>query len=89
MNEISERTAVELQSLPPMSLDKFMELSGFSAVTIWRYRKKGWLKTINIAGRQYITRSAIAEFNKRAERGEFSKEPAILRRIKNHKPSLM
>jgi len=65
----------DIESLPPMSLDKFMQETGFSPVTIWRYRKKGWLETTNIAGRHYVTREAIATFNRRAGNGEFSKAP--------------
>lgn len=61
-----------LISLPPLSLDKFIEQSGLSPATCWRYRKRGWLKTVNIAGRHYLTRQAIAEFNERAGRGEFA-----------------
>jgi hypothetical protein len=39
---------------PMMSLDKLIEQTGLSAVTVWRYRKKGMLNTVNICGRQYI-----------------------------------
>lgn len=85
--EILEKAAIELMSMPPMSLDKFMEDSGLSAVTLWRYRKKGWLKTINICGRQYVSRIAIAKFNARAEQGEFAKEPVVVGRTKNYKIS--
>jgi hypothetical protein len=35
-------------------------------VTAWRWRKRGWLKTVNIAGRPYLTDKALA--------GEFAKE---------------
>ena len=80
MNELPERTAIELLSMPPIALDKFATDSGLSSATLWRYRKKGWLKTINICGRQYVTRMAIAEFNMRAERGEFAKEHVSPRR---------
>jgi hypothetical protein len=58
-----------------MSLDKFIEQTGLSAVTIWRYRKKGMLATVNICGRQYILRAEIARFNQRAAAGEFTKPP--------------
>ena len=67
-------TSAEIDSLPPMSLDKFMDESGLSPVTCWRFRKRGWLKVENIAGRNYITRAAILEFNQRMKRGEFSKD---------------
>jgi len=65
-------SAIPLEALPPISLDKFQELSGFSNATLWRYRKRGWLRTIVIAGRHYVTRTEIAKFNARAEGGEFA-----------------
>jgi len=43
--------------------------------TAWRMRRKGWLKTINIAGKPYLTLDAIQEFERRAVAGEFS-QPA-------------
>ena len=45
-----------------------------SAATGWRWRKHGWIPTINIAGRLYVSRAAIPEFEKRAAAGEFSSE---------------
>ena len=51
-----------------------MEEVGVTACTVWRWRKKGWLKTVNIAGRQYLTQEAIDEFNRRAVAGEFAQE---------------
>ena len=60
---------------PPLALDKFIEQSGLSMVTVWRYRRAGWLKTLNICGRHYLTRSEIARFNARAAAGEFAKAP--------------
>ena len=64
-----------LDSEPMMSLDEFIERTGLSAVTVWRYRKKGMLTTVNICGRQYILRAEIARFNERAAAGEFAKPP--------------
>ena len=75
----SERPKGETFPIPSL-LDKFVADSALSPVTLWRYRKKGWLKTLNICGRQYVTRTAIAEFNMRAERGEFAKECQAPRR---------
>ena len=49
-----------------------MEQSGLSPVTCWRFRKRGWLATVVIANRHYVTREALAEFNKRAAAGEFA-----------------
>jgi hypothetical protein len=63
---------------PMMSLDKFIEQTGLSAVTVWRYRRKGMLATVNICGRHYILRilrAEIARFNQRAAAGEFAKPP--------------
>jgi|GEM_PF-1332695 len=65
-----------LDSEPPISLDKFIEQSGLSAVTLWRYRRAGWLSTLNICGRHYLTRAEIARFNSRAAAGEFARQPA-------------
>jgi hypothetical protein len=64
-----------LDAEPMMSLDKFIEQTGLSAVTVWRYRKKGMLTTVNICGRHYILRAEIARFNERAAAGEFAKNP--------------
>jgi hypothetical protein len=72
MQTPSDTTTVPLYAHPPLSLDKFMEQSGISPTTCWRHRKKGWLQTIVIANRHYVTRDAIAEFNKRAAAGEFA-----------------
>jgi hypothetical protein len=58
-----------LDAEPMMSLDKFIEQTGLSAVTLWRYRKNGFLKTVNICGRHYILRAEIARFNERATAG--------------------
>jgi hypothetical protein len=50
-----------------------------SPCTGWRWRKNGWIKTINIAGKLYVTEEAMANFRARAEAGEFSKEPKVPR----------
>lgn len=71
---IPSLTSAEVESLPPWSLDKFMHETGLCPSTCWRFRKRGWLKVENIAGRNYITRAAILEFNQRMARGEFAKD---------------
>jgi hypothetical protein len=68
----NQESGVPLNALPPVSLDKFLEQSGLSPTTVRRYRRRQWLRTIVIAGRHYVTREAIAEFNARAARGEFA-----------------
>jgi hypothetical protein len=69
-------TTPSIDSEPPLALDKFIEQSGLSAVTVWRYRRAGWLNTLNICGRHYLTRIEIARFNLRAATGEFARKPA-------------
>lgn len=61
--------------MPPLALDKFGDDTGLSPVTLWRYRKLGWLSTVNICGKHYVPREAVAEFNRRAAAGEFAKVP--------------
>ncbi|MBI5383167.1 MAG: hypothetical protein HZA90_00625 [Verrucomicrobia bacterium] len=55
-----------------ISLSAWIEQVGVTACTAWRWRRKGWLKTVNICGRQYLTRQAIEDFLARAEMGEFA-----------------
>ena len=52
-------------------LNAFLKELGVSSITGWRWRKRRWLSTVNIAGRQYITEAQMAEFTRRAEAGEF------------------
>ena len=68
----SDDAGVPLAAHPPLALDQFMRQSGLSPATVWRYRKRGWLVVVTIAGRHYISRQAIAEFNRRAAAGEFA-----------------
>lgn len=56
-----------------VALNTWLIQVGVTAITAWRWRRKGWLKTVNIQGRVYLTEAAIAEFQKRAEAGEFAK----------------
>jgi predicted site-specific integrase-resolvase len=63
-----------------VALNRWSTEAGISAITAWRWRKKGWLKTINICGRVYLTADAIAEFTRRAEAGEFAVEHKVPRK---------
>jgi hypothetical protein len=65
---------------PIVSLHKFCQEAGISGVTAWRWRKAGWLSTVNIAGRPYLTGEAIADFLRRAKAEEFAKEHKAPRR---------
>ena len=60
-----------------VSLNRWLAQVGVTPLTAWRWRKRGWLKTINIAGRVYLTQSAIDEFNRRAVAGEFAKQHRV------------
>jgi predicted site-specific integrase-resolvase len=55
-----------------ISLQQWLADVGVTACTAWRWRKRGWLKTVNICGRQYLTQEAIEEFKRRAAAGEFA-----------------
>lgn len=62
--------------LPPMALDKWIAEVGINPSTAWHWRKRGWLKTVNIAGRLYLTAEQRAEFTRRASAGEFAQAPS-------------
>lgn len=62
------------------SLDAWLKEIGVAACTAWRWRRRGWLKTVNICGRVYVTQEAIAEFIERAKQGEFAQEHKVPRR---------
>jgi hypothetical protein len=49
---------------------------GISDVTLWRWIGRGWLKAVNICGRNYIDLESLAEFDRRAAAGEFAKPSA-------------
>jgi len=61
-------------SVPPLqNITDFCQSTGFTPVTIWRYRQAGWLRTLNINGRVYIAGEEIERFKQRAANGEFAK----------------
>jgi hypothetical protein len=57
-----------------IAYDRWLESLPISPATGWRWRKRGLIETINIYGRVYVSRSAIAEFEARAAAGEFARE---------------
>ena len=57
-----------------LAYDAWLESIPISPTTGWRWRKLGLIETINIYGRVYVSRSAIARFEARARSGEFAKE---------------
>lgn len=66
----------------PIALDRFIQTCGITDTTAWRWRKRGWLNTRNIAGRVYILPKDLREFNRRMEAGEFAKEHVAPKRKK-------
>jgi hypothetical protein len=57
------------------SLSVYRRQFGVSKTTLWRYRRNGWLKTINVLGKLYVTRESIAEFEAMMRSGELAKKP--------------
>ncbi len=60
-----------------ISLSAWLQQVGVTPCTAWRWRKKGWVKTVNICGRQYLTQEAIDEFHRRAVAGEFAQKHKV------------
>jgi|GEM_PF-1263098 len=56
-----------------VAINAWLASLGVQPVTAWRWRRKGWIATVNVAGRVYVSRDAIAEFERRAAAGEFAK----------------
>lgn len=76
--------AINSQSqLQIIALDKWGKAFGRSPSTLWRWRKLGWLQTVNIAGKQYLTAEGLAEFHRRAESGEFSQIALVPQRTES------
>ena len=48
---------------------------GISDVSLWRWEKRGWIKTVNICGKKYVELQSLAEFDERARAGEFARGP--------------
>jgi len=56
-----------------IAINKWVREIGITPMTAWRYRKRGWLETINVAGRVFVTQEAATRFALRAAAGEFAK----------------
>jgi hypothetical protein len=59
----------------PTPWHKFVKDIGVSRTTAWRWRKVGFIETVNLAGKPYVTRSEIDRFNSRLAAGEFAELP--------------
>ena len=53
--------------------DRFAEDMDVTRETLWRWRRDGLLRTINIRGRIYVTAEEAAYFKRRALAGHFAK----------------
>lgn len=58
-----------------VALDAFRKSIGRSKTSLWRYRRRGWLPTVNILGRLYLRRADIARFETAARSGLLTREP--------------
>jgi hypothetical protein len=58
-----------------LALDAYRRELGRSKATIWRYRQKGWLTTVNVLGRLYVSREAVAAFERLINSGDLAKDP--------------
>jgi hypothetical protein len=63
---MSENRSSEIQTF-----QSFCTGAGISGVTGWRWRGRGWIEVLTIAGRPYVTAEEIARFKRRAAAGEF------------------
>ena len=57
--------------LTPLSV--WLRGVGRSKATGWRWRRRGWLRVLNIGGRNYVEVEEVGRFFQRAEAGEFSR----------------
>jgi hypothetical protein len=68
-----EETAIQFPPSDLVALDHWLSGIPVTSTTAWRWRKRGWINTVNICGRLYVSRHEIERFEKRASAGEFSK----------------
>src|SRR5260370_38824606 len=52
--------------------DRWLQSIDKTPATGWRWRQRGWIVTVNICGRVYVSRDEIKRFEERAASGEFS-----------------
>ena len=58
-----------------VALSAYRKQLGRSKATLWRWRKHGWLETVNVLGKLYLTREVIAAFETKVLSGELAKQP--------------
>ena len=57
-----------------LPFNSFLKSNGRSASCGWRWRQKGWITTINISGRLYVSKAECERFHQRAAAGEFAQK---------------
>jgi hypothetical protein len=67
-NKVKNETRTGLVSSTP-----WLKSTGRSRTTFWRWRKAGFIKTVTIAGRLYLTQEQIETFERRAATGELTR----------------
>jgi hypothetical protein len=67
-------TANQIDQPPLISYGRWLTELGVAKVTGWRWRRKGWIKPVNICGKLYLTSEDRAQFKQRAMAGEFAQE---------------
>jgi hypothetical protein len=83
-----QASGLPAETVPPIALDRFAEISGLSAASLWRFQRRGWLRTHLISNRRYVLAADVIEFNRRLAAGEFAGAPSNLssaRRAMIHK----
>lgn len=73
-----------IRHLGLVKLSEWMGKVGISSTTVWRWRKRGWLKTVNIGGLEYLTYEDLANFMVKAKSGDFA--VASTKKLKNLNP---
>ncbi len=81
---VSNQRDLPAEYIPPISLDRFREITGLSKTSAWRYEKRGWLRTHLIANRRYILAADVVEFNRKLALDEFA---GILPNLSAARPS--
>ncbi len=67
----------QTRGLVPIPLRRWAAEIGRTPATVWRWRKLGWLHTINIAGKQFVMPDEAERFAARAAAGEFSRKAVV------------
>jgi hypothetical protein len=70
-----------------VAFDEWLVSLGRSKVSGWRYRKLKMIPTVNLMGRLFVSRAAIAEFERRVLAGEFAKTHCTPRPMTQNSPN--